>query len=413
MADALSASMTYNGLEEAEMTQATSDRTMTSRERVLAAIAGKPVDRVPVMYWLNPHTTCRLMAEQQPGRSRIMNLLGRFLWKRFARGGEFDADPWTRAAPLLLEEYGNGPYALELDADIAVLSPEMISPSSFVRSVRKEDGRLRVRGPLGVGMALGGIYMDPVEAAVASAEDLEGLPLPAPSEDHFAAIRRFRRTHPNACLLVEVMSFQQLLCDYVLGTTAFMLALYDHPAALRAFMQRLADWIVETIRHAAAAGADIVYLQDDYGSNGRPLISMEMWLDLTYPHLARMADAAREAGVPFMLHSCGYQMPFLKYYVNSGVDALQSFQPKAGNDLASACERYGDRLAFATGIDIQRGEWMTPQELRADILRNYEIGRRHGRFILSMTHMMQYTMPPANVRAIFQTVREIQAGQHD
>jgi uroporphyrinogen-III decarboxylase len=139
---------------------------------------------------------------------------------------------------------------------------------------------------------------------------------------------------------------------------------------------------------------------------------MKMWEEFTYPHLKRMVAAAHEAGVPFMLHSCGYQMPFLEYYVEAGVDALQSFQPKAGNDFEAAYEQYGDRLAFATGIDIQQGEWMSPQELRDDILRSYHLGRRRGRHILSMTHMMQYTMPPENVRTILNTVREIQAGVH-
>jgi uroporphyrinogen-III decarboxylase len=396
---------------EVSVPQAASEHTTTSRERVLAAIGGRPVDRVPVMYWLNPHTTCRLMAEQQPGPSRVANLLARVLWKRFTRGGEFDAGAWTRAAPFLLEEYGNGQYVLELGADVAILSPELISPASFIRSVRKDNGRLRLRGPFGVGLALGGIYMDPVEPSVRRIEALASLQLPEVSDRHFAAVRRFRRAHPHACLLVEVASFQQLLCDYILGTTPFMLALYDHPGAIKTFMQRLADWLIDIIHHAAAAGADVVYLQDDYGSNGRPLISMKMWLELTYPHLVRMVGAAHEAGVPFMLHSCGYQMPFLEHYVEAGVDALQSFQPMAGNDFEAACEQVGDRLAFATGIDIQQGEWMTPQELRDDILRSYEIGQRKGRHILSMTHMMQYTMPPENVRAILETVREIQEGR--
>jgi uroporphyrinogen-III decarboxylase len=312
---------------------------------------------------------------------------------------------------MLLEEYGNGQYVLALGADAAILSPEIISPSSFITSVRRDNGRLRVRGPFGVGMALGGIYIDPVEPAVKGVEELASVDLPVIHKGQFSGVRRFRRDHPDACLLVEVASFQQLLCDYILGTTPFMLALYDAPGAIGAFLARLADWIVEIIKQAAAAGADVIYLQDDYGCNGRPLISMEMWLALTYPHLEQMVQAAHEAGVPFMLHSCGYQMPFLEHYVAAGVDALQSFQPKAGNDFEAAYGRYGDRLAFATGIDIQRGEWMTPQELRDDILRSYEIGRRKGRHILSMTHMMQYTMPPENVRAILETVRAIQAGR--
>jgi uroporphyrinogen-III decarboxylase len=55
---------------------------------------------------------------------------------------------------------------------------------------------------------------------------------------------------------------------------------------------------------------------------------------------------------------------------------------------------------------------MSPEELREDIVRACRIGRRQGRFILSMTHMMQYTMPLANVRAIFETVRDIRAGAY-
>jgi uroporphyrinogen-III decarboxylase len=385
---------------------------MTSRERVLAAIRGQPADRVPVMYWLNPHTTCRLMAEHQPAQSRAITLLARILWKRFRQGGEFDAGVWTRAAPLLLEEYGNARYVLEMGADIAILSPGLISPTSFIRSLRRENGRLWVRGPFGTGMVLGGIYMDPVDPPVKRIEDLASLQLPEVSGRHFAAIRSFRRTHPDTCLLVEVVSFQQVLCDYVMGMAPFMLALYDHPREIKAFLQRLADWLIDIIRYAAAAGADVAYLQDDYGTTGRPLISMKMWREFTYPHLERMVQAAHEAGVPFMLHSCGYQMPFLEHYVEAGVDVLQSFQPKAGNDFEAAYEQVGDRLAFATGIDIQQGEWMAPQELRDDILRRYDIGKRKGRHILSMTHMMQYTMPLENVRMIFGTVREIQAGKH-
>jgi uroporphyrinogen-III decarboxylase len=384
--------------------------TMTSRERVLAAIQGQPVDRVPVMYWLNPHATCRLMAEVQPGQNFILNSLAGYLWKRFCQGGEFDAGPWTRVAPLLLEEYGNGPYVLELGADVAILSPEIISPTSFASSIRRKNGRLTVRGPFGGTMALGGIYMDPVEPAVARIEDLETLPLPEVHAHHFAAIERFRRAHPDACLLVEVVSFQQVVCDYIVGTVPFMLALYDHPREIKTFMARLADWIIEIIGRAAKAGADVVYLQDDYGSTGRPLISPKMWREFTLPHLKRLVAAAHEAGVPFMLHSCGYQMPFLADYVEAGVDALQSFQPKAGNNFAAAYEQFGDRLTFATGIDVQQGEWMSPQELQGDILRSYQVGKRGGRHILSMTHMMQYTMPAANIRAILDTVAEIQAG---
>jgi len=385
---------------------------MTPRERVLAVAKGLPVDRTPVMYWLNPHTTCRLLAEYRPGRNHVARLLASYLWRRFIQGGEFDAPELVRALPLLFEEYGNGTYVLELGADVSIQSPALISPINFIGSIRWKNGRLRVQGPFGTTMGLGGIYMEPLELPIKNADDLNAHQLPPITDKQFAAIRKIRQAHPETCILVEVASLQQAVCDFMIGTMQFMLALYDYPDAIKEFMGRMADWIIEMVRCAVRAGADIVYLQDDYGMTDRPLISVDMWLEYTYPHLKRIVEAAHDAGVPIMLHSCGYQMSFLDYYVKAGVDVLQSFQPKAGNDFEAAYEKYGDRLAFATGIDVQQGERMTPHELRNSILRSHEIGRHKGRHILAMTHMMQYTMPLQNVRAILDTVWEIQRGRH-
>ncbi len=385
---------------------------MTSRERALAVLKGLPVDRVPVFYWLNPHATCRMIAEVQPARSRVANWMARGLWRRFTKQGELRAGEWTRAWPLLFEEYGNGQYALELGADVSIQSPEYTSPAAFATSIRKRNGRLTFKGPFDITMGLGGVYAYPIEPAVTDARDLRKIQFPPIADAQFAGTRRFRNAHPHVCIGCEIFSFQQVLCDYILGMESFMLGLYDYPEEIMAFLSRLADWIVDIIRHAAQTGADVLCFADDYGMTGRPLISMDMWKRITYPHLKRFIAVAHEEGVPFMLHSCGYQMPFLEYYVEAELDLLQSFQPKAGNDFAAAYAEYGDRLAFATGIDIQRGEMMTPQALRQEILDNYAIGRTQGRHVLSTTHMIQYSMPMENLQAILGTVQEIQAVLH-
>ena len=171
--------------------------------------------------------------------------------------------------------------------------------------------------------------------------------------------------------------------------------------------------MIDIALRSIEAGSDVIIIYDDYGYTDRTLISMEMWKEFTYPHLKRQVEAIHEAGGIAMLHSCGYQMPFLPHYVEIGVDMLQSMQPKAGNDFAEAYREFGDKLTFVTGIDIQQGEMMTPHELREDILKAYRTGGRNGRHILGMTHMLQYTMPQENMQTIFQTVSEIQAGMHD
>jgi hypothetical protein len=66
------------------MSVSSSDR-MTSRERVRATVRGLPVDRIPVMTWLNPHAACRMMAEFQPATDEVRNAACRSLWEDFAK----------------------------------------------------------------------------------------------------------------------------------------------------------------------------------------------------------------------------------------------------------------------------------------------------------------------------------------
>ncbi len=386
---------------------------MTSRERVLAAVKGLPLDRVPVMYWLNPHAACRMMAEFQPGKSRAWNFLARRFWKRFTDGpGPFRLKEETRnALPLLLQVYANSSYLLELGADMANVP---YGTAAYWGRLYRENGRIRARDVFGALRGMGGIYLEVIEPAVKTARQLRDLPLrDASHEKNYAAIRKFRARHPDACIFSDNFGVQDLPATQIWEMSRFLMALYDAPEDIKVFQQRFCDYMIGIARQSVKAGADVVFIYDDYGYTGRTLISMEMWKEFTYPHLKRQVEAVHDAGALAMLHSCGYQMPFLPYYVEAGVDILQTFQPKAGNDFAAAYAEFGDRLCFNTGIDIQQGESMTPAELRDSILRAYQIGGRKGRHILGMTHMMQYTMPLENVRAIFRTVREIQEGAHD
>jgi uroporphyrinogen-III decarboxylase len=382
---------------------------MSSRERVLAACRGLPVDRTPVWLWLNPHATCRLIARHRPSRSRAVTAFCRAVWHRFERGDGAEAGLWARALPLLMEDFGNARYCRELGSDVATASPSISSPSGLLGAVRVGHGTISVRTPFGATLALRGIYMHPAAASVSGPADLAALRLPPPCDRWFDPLRRLRRADPEAFILAEISSLQQLACDYALGTESFMYGLYDAYEEIRRFVARLAEWILGLLQGAAAAGADAVLLQDDYGGESGPLISMDMWRNLTLPHLRRLAAAAHEQRVLFALHSCGHQMPFLPHYLEAGVDLLHPLQPKAGNDLKTVCGEVRGRLCLATGIDIQRGERMGPAVFRKDILERCRLGQASGKFLLATTHMLQYTMSEANLEAMFGALEELRS----
>ncbi len=385
---------------------------MTSRERVLAAIEGKPIDRVPVMYWPNPHATVKLMVEYEPAPSALWNFVGGRLWKNFNKRGGMDAKEFWRALPLLYWLYGINTYSLHLGADMAEVTTG--TASAVGDKVWLDQGRLRIRDAFGVVRGMGGVYIEMIESPIKTIDDLVNLNLPDySSPKNFDALRKYRAEHPDACVYSGVFGVQDLPSTNIWNMEKMMMAFIDYPDEVKAFQKRFADHQIDIGVRSARAGADIIFIYDDYGYTNRPLTSMPMWEEFTYPHLKRMIAAFHEEGVKVMLHSCGFQTPFLPYYVEAELDVLQAFQPKAGNDFATAYAEYGDRLTFNTGIDIQVGEMITARELRESILEAYRIGGMNGRHILGMTHMLQYTMPLENMKAIFETVREIQAGRHD
>jgi len=387
---------------------------MTSRERVHACVGGLPVDRVPMFFWLNAHAGARLMSEYKPSRHRAWNLAARIIWNRFVAGGGMDAKEFWRMAPLFFDihmfNWANT-YATELGSDLFMAAHA--TPWRYAKFF-VEEGHIMVKDLFGVTRGIGGIYPDMARPAISDIDDVRNYRFPdteAPAL--YNVFRKARRDYPDKSICAEVWGVQDFTATSLFGMERFMMYLYDYPEEMKTFLTRWADFQAEIIRGSVAAGADVVAIFDDYGYDNRPLISMEMWREFTYPHLKRLVDVSHETGALVLMHSCGYQMPFLPHYAEAGIDMLQSFQPKAGNDFESAYRDYGDQFTFVTGIDIQRGESMTPGELRDDILGSYRIGGKKGGHILGTTHEMQYTMPMANIRAIFDTTAEIGAGLHD
>jgi len=384
---------------------------MTSRERVRATVRGLPVDHVPVMIWLNPHAACRMMTEFQPASDEGANASGRAMWEAFSQSRGDEPEDLPAFMPLLHTVFANREYALDLGADLALLG---IPIEHLGEQVSAPGEPLRIRDMFGSIRGMCGAYLEVLEPAVKNIKDLVELPLPDVSHPGpYDRIRKFKAEHPDACLVGESFGVQDLPSTQIWEMSQFMLALYDYPEEVKRFQARFNNRMIEMSRRTVEAGADVIMIYDDYGTTGAPLTSVKMWKEFTYPHLKKHVEAVHEAGGLAMLHSCGYQMPFLEHYAEAEVDILQSMQPKAGNDFGAAYREFGDRLSFATGVDVQQGESMTPEELRNDIVRAYRIGGRNGRHVLGYTHMLQYTMPAENLEMILRTVREIQEGVHD
>ncbi|MBF9018701.1 MULTISPECIES: uroporphyrinogen decarboxylase family protein [unclassified Oceanispirochaeta] len=388
---------------------------MTSRERVLAVTQGKSVDRIPVFYWLNPHGGIKMMSNVRKARRFTTQLKGQAQWKLFRKGGgPLIPESLGRGLPLLFEGTLNREYVRDLGSDTALVETWYKPVEGKTKyKIRKNDVIVK-NNAFGEDYAMGsGIYMDVTDNPIKTAEDLVKYRFPDSFDPSiYAPLSAARKKDPEAFLMGTVFGSQDYPGASLAPMTEWMMWFYDCPDKVADFQKRMADWSIEVARRCIRAGADAVFIYDDYGFDNQTFLPPDLWRETTYIHLKRIIDAIHEEGALAVLHSCGYQMPLLGDYVEAGLDMLQAFQPKAGNDFKEAYGKYGKDLTFITGIDVQQGESMSPEELREDILRFYRIGGEKGHHILGMSHMMQHTMPVENMQTMLKTVEEIQSGVH-
>jgi uroporphyrinogen decarboxylase len=64
--------------------------------------------------------------------------------------------------------------------------------------------------------------------------------------------------------------------------------------------------------------------------------------------------------------------------------------------------KYGERLSFHGGIDMQKLlPFGTPEQVQAEVRRYCEVLGKGGGYLLGPTHLFQPDVPPENVLAVY------------
>jgi hypothetical protein len=121
------------------------------------------------------------------------------------------------------------------------------------------------------------------------------------------------------------------------------------------FLHKICDFIVEpTLRKAklmAESDAQVIIVPDDCAYKGRPILSPSLYREFIIPRFKKVIDIMHKAGKLVMFHSDGVVEPYYNDLISIGLDAHESLEPVAGNNLADLKARYGNRLAFVGNID--------------------------------------------------------------
>ncbi len=342
---------------------------MTPRQRVLAACAFRPPDRIPRFdgFWQFPEAWHQRLGPREA-------LSDVCVWYP-------DETPFpTRARPL--EKKGG--YVYEVDA--------------WGRTIRRRPDAY---------------FVETMEAAITEPAQLDSLQFDPPDLD-----RRYLtgKMDPSVTYATQPEMEQALAHDkrnhcvfgktggpylrstYLRGEAEFLMDIAGDPPFARAIADKMADHLIavglEQLRRWDLYETGI-WIYDDMAYNHGPMFSPARFEQVFLPAYRRMIAAYKGAGARYVfLHSDGDIRSLLDMLVDAGIDGLNPLERRAQMDIAAIRKKY-PHLILTGGMcntrTLVRG---TREEIEAEAREIIDLGRGGG--VIIGTHSVSPEIPLEN-----------------
>jgi uroporphyrinogen decarboxylase len=352
---------------------------MTSRERVLAALAHQPTDRVP-----------RLLYEEAIGYTPPIERLLR-----------------ERCAPKTPREY------FDMDLSRVMGEPTLLPCTRFAEWLGADATVALASGQVdewGVWWRAGDFHhFAQVESPLRGITDLRRLheyPWPDLDQPHrFAGVRqRVEALHAQGLAVVGYAGSVFERSWYLRGLEDLMMDMLAATQVAHFFLARTAAVQKFAAEQFARAGVDVVLIGDDVAGQRGLLMSLETWRTFLKPRLAATVRAVKSANPAAFLcyHSDGNVGPVIPDLIEIGVDILNPVQPEC-MDPAALKRRFGDRLSFWGTVSVQRTMPLgTPEEVQTEVRARIHDVARGGGLILAPAHVLGPETPWENIVAFFE-----------
>ncbi|GAB4364792.1 MAG: uroporphyrinogen decarboxylase family protein [Spirochaetales bacterium] len=380
---------------------------MNSKERVLAALSHREPDRVPIDFGGTNETTIHVKAYQQ-----LKEYLGICVDKpvqfRLLTAQIVDVD----------EEIQN-----HVGSDVRGVFPNAV-PLPSENEWKDEEYYYR-KDEFGIGWRKPieeGLYYDMYDHPLREKEEeeIEKYPLPDPRRpERFDGINEKieKLSKSGAYPVVFDNCFGNGIfqtCNHLMGYDEFMVSLALGEKKAEILLDKIVELKMEfwdEVLTRFGSSLDVVKELDDLGTQTSLLISPDMYDTYIKPRLSRLLAFIKKKAphVKIMMHSCGSIRGVIGSLIDAGVEILNPVQYSAENmDPVELKKEFGKDLVFwGGGVDTQnilnRG---TVEDVRKEVRRMLDILMPGGGFVFAQVHNIQYGVPPENMVAMWETVRE-------
>ena len=346
---------------------------MNSRERTKIALNHIQPDRTPMLMWITP--------EISRGLRSYFNV---------------DTDEEVYDA---------------MDVDVRWIHPDYIGPKRGVFGDGSTENEFGIRTKRVVNEF--GSYDEFVFHPLATArtvEDVEDFPWPNPNWWDYDGMKEkiafANRVQPRWLAVGYGQLFERGWS--LMGFEKMLYELAVNPEMVEAVFDKLLKYyLAQTTKMLDAADGmiDMIYTSDDLASQESLLISPAMFRKYLKDRWTEFNSTLKKrfgSHTKIHFHSCGAVADLVPDLIDTGIDILNPIQPGAkGMDPEVLKRKYGDKLSFSGGFDIQNVlPHGTPEEVRAEAVLLARILGKDGGYIASAAHAVQADTPVENVLAM-------------
>ncbi|RJQ60974.1 MAG: hypothetical protein C4530_06850 [Desulfobacteraceae bacterium] len=333
---------------------------MTSRERVLAALALKEPDRVPF---------CDVAVD----RGLAQKLLN---WEKTTDIGSSSRreNPYTVKEAIAVSKF------IGLD-NICFL----LRAPTYAHTHVGIDGRTFVGGGM-----------------IRTEKDFSMIDLPDPYDDAlYRDAEEFieNRGDYATCFVTRIGFFQVVLS---LGIEGFSMALYDQPALVEKMLDLYFDWMEVVAERMCRIGFDIFWTTDDFAHKSGLMFSPQVFTELLVPRYRRVLD---KVTIPWILHSDGDIRRVMDLFIDLGAAGFHPIE-KGAMDIAEIKKTYGERVCLLGNVDLNILGAGTPEETEKEVLELIRTAGPGGGYILTSGNSLASYLKPECVLAMARAVKE-------
>lgn len=361
--------------------------TMTSKERMIAALERRTPDRLPV----TTHHVMQSFLDSAMGGADAQEFFDRFGLDpiRWVVAHKPDEAAGDRADPTQGEELGF------LEARRSVNANWRIETESLPGG-EGERTRFRFVTPrktLSMTLEANEHTAWVIEHLVKEKSDIDAIGefMPSPLCDVDAVnaaaqaygTRGLVRSHiPCFDVFGQPGCWQDAAC--LVGIEPLIMAACQDPEWVHALLGILQRRKLDYARSMAGARFDLLELGG--GDASSTVISPAFFDTFVAPYDQPVIEAAHEAGQRIVYHTCGGMMPLLERIADMRPDAMETFTPPemgGDTDLVEAKRRIGGRVCMIGGFDqFHFFTGCAPEATRREVRRCFEAAGEGGGYIL-------------------------------